>query len=357
MIQLKKIINHKNIKILFCLGLCILIAFVLIKFRTLCTKGVKDAIELCIQTIIPSLFPFLVLSSFATESGTISFLGKKTDKVFRKVFKASGHAGIILLFSLFSGFPVGCSLASSLYSGHKISQNEAKRLALSCVNAGPAFVITAVGSMMLYSFKAGLLIFLSLSLSSVVIFFLAGFILSDEEKIKTEETAIPVISQSLVSSVYNASKSMLIICSWIIIFSCFLNILYFQKPGVHFSVFFNSVFEVTSGCRSLAPDCNPIIIAAVIGWGGLCVHCQVFPYILKIGLKAKYFFCSRLLNAMLSAFFCNLAFKIFPCEISVFSTGVQPTLKTFAVSIPVTAGLLLMCVIFVLDLDAHKKIC
>lgn len=352
---MKKISINKNAKTIFAIIVSIFSALILLRFPAICAEGVVRGIEISSQTVVPSLFPFLVLSSFVQSSGVLDFAGEKTNRFFGKVFNFSGKAGCTVFFSLFAGFPVGCSLASSLLSQNKICRNEAKRIALSSVNAGPAFVIGAVGTALLSSVRAGVIIFVSLSLSSLMIAFLSRFILPSEKITQSSEKSSLSLSESLVSSVYNASKSMFIICAWIILFSCFLNIVSSRTQSDTFSVASKAFLEVTSGCCALAGKESPVVICAVLGWCGLCVHCQVFPYILKIGLNAKYYFCSRILHSMLSSVICYGLFKIFPYQVSVFSTGTEAMVKTFAVSAPATAGLLLMCVIFILDLDTAKE--
>ncbi len=335
---------------------CVSFAMILIKNPTLSAEGVRKGLELSAQTMIPSLFPFLVLSSFMTESGLVSFFGEKTDKFFKHFAGLSGSAGSVVLFSLFSGFPVGCSMAARLYEQKKITENEAKRIALSSVNAGPAFVIGSIGTMMLSSPKAGAIIFISLSLSSILISFFTRFILADKEEITLPKDGFQSISEALVSSVYIAAKSMFMISAWLIFFSCIANIISSKVQDERFLAFIKSVLEVSIGCEEMSSLKNPAILAAVLGWSGLSVHCQVFPYILKIGLKSKYFFCSRILHAMLSSVICGGLIKIFPCEISVFSNSSQIITQTFAASAPAAAGLMLMCAIFILDLDRHEKV-
>ncbi len=354
---LKKIKLNKNTKIIFVSVICVISAFFLLKYPLLSAEGIRKGLELSAQTMIPSLFPFLVVSCFANLSGVIDFLGEKTDKFFRKTFALSGRAGSIIFFGLFSGFPVGCSMAATLFEQNKITQNEAKRIVLGSVNAGPAFVIGAVGTMMLSSYKAGIIIFVSLTASSLIISFLTRFILAEgSEKIETD-AQVPPLSEAFVSSVYSASKSMFSICGWIIVFSCILNILSAKATNENLFSFLKSVFEVSMGCTEFSATKNPAVMSAVIGWSGLCVHCQVLPYIIKTGLKIKYFFCARLLQSMLAALLCSGLLQIFPCEISTFSSGTSPMVQTFAVSAPAAAGLLLMSAIFILDLDTHKKMC
>jgi len=355
-IELKRYKINENTKIIFCISLCIIASGLLLVFPQNCADGVRRGLRLCAETMVPSLFPFLVLSSFILSSGITDFAGEKTDRIFRKIFRCSGICGCTIFFSLFAGFPVGCSMASELYSKNKITQSEARRIALSSVNAGPAFVIGAVGTMMLSSFRAGVILFVSLSLSSLIIAFLSRFILAENMPVTKKSTRSVSISQSLVSSVYNASKSMFSICAWIILFSCLINIISYSGGNEKFILSLKAFFEVSTGCAELANKESPVVLAAILGWSGLCVHCQVFPYILRIGLKAKYFFCSRILHAMLSSVICHLLLKIFPCAVSVFSSGTETITKIFAVSAPAAAGLILMCAIFILDLDTSKKV-
>lgn len=352
-----KLKKPKNLKVIACTFLCLALAFILIKYPSVCAGGVKTGLELCVQTMIPSLFPFLVLSSFAVLSGVIDFFGRKSDTFFKKIFGFSGAAGSAVVFSLFGGFPVGCSMAASLYEQKKISSHEAKRIALCGVNAGPAFVIGAVGTMMLSSRKAGIIIFVSLCLSSLTIAFLTRFLVSDVKASSLCEANNFSVAQAVVSSVYNASKSMLSICGWILIFSCFLSFFESLTQNGKLLLALKALLEVSLGCSEAVKEKNPTIITAILGWSGLCVHCQVFTHITKIGLKIKYFFCARFFQAMLSSFICGILLKLFPCEISVFSSGTSAVAKSFAVSLPAALGLLLMCVILILDLDSYKKLC
>lgn len=354
---MKKLLSERNIKIISYALVCIFSVFLLLKFPSLSTEGIRKGLELCAGTMIPSLFPFLVISSFAVSSGLLELSGSKTEKFFRKTMGLSPAAGMIVFFSVWSGFPVGCSMASSLLSQNKISVDEAKRIMLSSVNAGPAFVICAVGTMMMSSLRAGIIIYASLTIASLIITFISRFILPDcGEKNKTVSSPSD-FSEALVTSVYNASKSMFTICGWILLFSCFLNIMSGKIENENISTIFNAIAEVSLGCKNFSKTASPVILSAVIGWGGLCVHCQVLPFVRKSGLKVRYFFCGRLLHSMLSALICAGLVKIFPCDISVFSSGTPAISQTFAVSAPAAAGLLIMCAIFVLDLDTHKKMC
>ncbi len=347
---------NSEIKKVILISVCVYFAFLLIKYPSLSADGVRKGLHLSAGTMVPSLFPFLVLSGFLTESGVIDLLGRKSDKLFRKIFNSSGTAGSAVFISLFSGFPVGAKTACSLYEKNKITKTEAHRIALSSVNAGPAFVIGAVGSMMLSSVQAGVIIFVSLSVSSILIFFLTRFIFEENDVLPSIKNSTPSVSEALVNAVYSSSKAIILICAWVLVFSCIANILSAKITNENYLSYIKAILEVSIGCEEMAEKKSPVILSAVLAWSGLSVHCQIFPYIQKIGLKAKHLFCSRLTHAMLASLICTFLLKIFPCEISVFSNMSQISLKVFSVSAPAAAGLILMCAIFVLDLDRLKKV-
>lgn len=354
---MKKLRLKRNLKIACACIFCVISAVFILKYPILSADGIRKGLEICAKTMIPSLFPFLVISAFATSSGVLEASGRKTEKFCRKILKLSGTAGSAVFFGLWGGFPVGCSMAQTLLSQNKITQNEAKRIVLSSVNAGPAFVIGAVGTMFLSSFKAGVIMYVSLSLASLTISFLSQFILEDTSEKQINGAPPPPVSEAFVTSVYSASQSMFSICAWLMVFSCFLSIATGNISNENTSAFLKAICEVSLGCSEISRFGNPVILSAIIGWGGLCVHCQVLPNVIKTGLKLKYFFCSRILHSMLASLICSLLIRIFPCEISVFSSGTDAVAQTFAVSAPAAAGLLIMCAIFILDLDTHKKMC
>ncbi len=353
---MKRLIFSSKIKKAVLILVCTVFAFFLIKNPAVSAEGVRKGLELSAGTMVPSLFPFLVLSSFAQNSGVIAFFGEKTDKFFKKTFKLSGTAGGAVFISLVSGFPVGASMAKSLYENNKISQPEAQRIALSCVNAGPAFVIGAVGSMMLSSTRAGAIMFASLTFSSILIAYLTQFIFDASYSTAAEKKTLPSISDALVTSVYSSSKSMFSICAWILVFSCIANIISYRFAGYQYLPYIKAILEVSTGCEQMSETRSPVVLSAVLAWSGLSVHCQIFPYILKVGLNFKHLFCSRLAHTMLSSLVCTCLIKIFPCEVSVFSNMTSFSAKVFSVSAPAAAGLILMCAIFVLDLDRLKKV-
>ena len=57
----------------------------------------KEALVVCGQTVIPSLFPFFVLSSFMIGTGFVSSLGKILSPLAKHIFRVSGSGAVVFV--------------------------------------------------------------------------------------------------------------------------------------------------------------------------------------------------------------------------------------------------------------------
>ncbi len=321
------------------------------------SEGVKQGLSLLGNVVIPSLFPFFFLSSYLCKSNACEVLCKIFKKPVDKIFKTSGYGITAIIMGLTGGYPTGAKTVFSLYESGKITKNEAERLFYWCVNAGPAFTVNAVGSVMLGNTKSGIILYVSMILSSLTIGFFTRFF-SDGESTDSKNSVLKKeIKSPLTDSVYEASEALINASAWILLFSCFFGLLPKNDGNIFSSLFIKSIFEVTSGCRACAGKVSLPVISAVIGFSGICVFCQIMPYLKGCKVKLKNFVCARLLNTSLCAFYTSLIINLFPVSkstVSVFSTPFGSF--TVSYTAPVFAVLLTMCGVFIFELDNRKKI-
>ncbi len=131
--------------ILLCL-IIIACALGILLFPNDVRNGASSGISYCLYTLVPSLFPFMVLSSFIIHSGISKFIGKLLQPVIQFLFYLPGSAGSVIIMSMIGGYPVGARGCMSLLEQGAITQKQAQRMLYFCVNAGPAFIISVVGS-------------------------------------------------------------------------------------------------------------------------------------------------------------------------------------------------------------------
>ncbi len=318
------------------------------------TSGVTEGLKICLSVILPSLFPFMVLSSYIIKSQALCGLYKLLSPISKYVFRLPENAIPVIIMGLIGGFPVGAKMTALLLERGEITKNQATRLCLFAVNGGPAFIITAVGVNMLGNIKAGVVIFISICISYIILGFATSFFSDKEDPVvpKTIEATSPMLALS--SSVSDGIQGIISICAWVILFSGLSGcISALPLSNEIFSVLI-SLLEVTKGCSFIANDVSLPIITAIISFGGFCVHCQIYGFIRSVGVKYRIFFVVRVLCSALSSIICHLILKIFPIYTATAVTNV--TVAPFSISIPAFIALITLCIVMIFDIDSKKKV-
>lgn len=326
------------------------IMFMLMRFPEASSQGISNGIDLCLTALIPTLYPFLAVSSLLTQTDIIRTLRAPLNKISNLLFRLDGNCFGVIVMSMIGGMPVGCKMASDLYENGTITRSQSRQLMLFCFCCGPAFTVGTVGIFMLSSKSSGVIIYASLVISSLIIGILSRFF-EDEDNVRCKinmSTNHQDFSSALIKSVSGSTSAMFGICSWVILFSC-INSLIEALPLSDSAKFFSyCILEVTNAAKISAGYLTLPLIAGIISFGGICSHCQVMPYIVRVGMKYKFFLVSRIIGATLSAIICNMLLEFFPVTYDVFSMGTLPkeTATGFSVSISVammfTAGLFLL---------------
>lgn len=77
---MKQIFRVKKISIVLALLFSILAAILLLCYPQAASSGVQNGIGYCVNILIPSLFPFMVLSTFFVKSGLSDTIGKVLNR-------------------------------------------------------------------------------------------------------------------------------------------------------------------------------------------------------------------------------------------------------------------------------------
>lgn len=309
--------------------------------------AVRSALGLCYQTIIPSLFPFFVLSGLLVQTGFVRVAGNFLSPVMRPLFRVGGSGALAFAIGVVSGYPMGAKMVCELYGGGLVTKAEGRRLLPYCNNSGPLFIIGAVGVGMLGSLQAGIFLYVVHLVSALLVGLLFRFYQRGEasgggqrERIASgvkrdlrghwtqEQRSLGEIFSDCVRSAVNTT---LAICGFIAVFSAFLECL---KPAIDALVtsavpnlVVKGLFEVTLGASSVAVCGLPlaarlVLASALIGFGGLCVHLQVIGIISKTDLGIKTYLAGKMLHGILSAVVSFLALHILnPATIMTWSGG------------------------------------
>lgn len=354
-----KRISSLLLKNLLSLVIVSAIAACLIIYPKDTAQGIKNGFLLLGNSLIPSLFPFMVLSSYIAQSGISQMISKFFKKPFQYIFKTDSYGIVPLILGILGGYPVGAKTVSELYTAGRISQNDAQRLLYWCINPSPAFVVTAVGTFMLGNTSSGVILYVSCLFSSLTVGFFCRFISDGKSSVVAEATKNTDGGNAFVKSVASGSEAMFSVCGWVLTFSVFAALCDALKLPPTLSCLIKSASEVTTGCENAASSNLSLpVIAAILGFGGFAVICQCGVYCVVCKTKTKFFICSRLLNSALSTIYCSFLLKLFP-QCAEVSVVIETGIATFTLyhSLGATLILITMCILLILEVDNRKKMC
>ena len=336
---MSKLLSRQGVRDL-CLGLGLLCATLALMFWPQeAMEAAREGLRLCYNVILPSLFPFFVLSALVVDLGLAGYIGRALDGIMRPLFNVPGACASAFALGFVGGYPVGARTALSLYQKGMCTKIEAERLLAFCNNCGPAFILGVVGAGVFASSKVGLLLYLAHAAASVCVGFLFRFY--KREGKRRERRASPTfeaerITVAFTGAIKNSFLSTLNICAFVVFFTVVIKLLFLSGllPGLAgvlgallsplgFSTqwaerLLTGLIELTSGVWTLIGDGSTSgklsMAAFLLGWAGLSVHCQVLSFIGGSGLSVKTYIGGKLLHGGLSALFIGLLLRFFPLE-------------------------------------------
>jgi len=306
-------------------SLCAL--FVLITASREVLESCRCGLLLCVELIVPSLFPFFVVTGLLNRLGFPAWLGTKLSVFMQRAFRVSGAAAAALLIGLCGGYPMGAACVGELLRGKAIDRREAEQLLLFCNNTGPAFFIGAVGTGVFRSPTLGVALYGIHVLSALVI-----GILFRSKKAATQppfsvQQEVLSFSKAFPGAVQQAVASVLSVCGYVVCFSVFTGLLdangflsallaalsrYLRLETAVLRAAVIGCFELGSGIgalRGLPPTAlNLALAAGIVGWGGISVQFQSLSMLSDLDIKSAPLFAGRILSAVLSFI---LAYSVF----------------------------------------------
>lgn len=277
-------------RLLLTIGICIVIALLCIfpkKYSAICL----EALFLWAKVVLPSLLPFLILTSLLTKLGVLQKLSLYLNKFFYRLKLPSVTAGVFLI-SILSGYPVGARMIADLYTQGAITEKEATRMSLICSTSGPMFIIGSVGAALFNSAIAGIILFVSHILAVLLPCLIA---LPFAKKLPQTEykQQMQSVDNILYNSVQSSTISILCIGGFIVLFYILTEALTDLKILLPFTYLFSFPFqdaatglvygllEATHGVAALANSTSFFALplaSFVITFGGGCILLQQISF-------------------------------------------------------------------------------
>lgn len=333
---------NKPIKRIF-LAFALYLTIFLVTDTQVCLAAARDAINLCVEAVIPSLFPFFVCSGLLCSLGFSTLCSHFLSPVMRPLFNLPGAGALTLFMGILSGYPVGAATAVDLYKTGQCTKTETERMLAFCNNSGPMFVIGTVGIACIGNKIAGMYLYISHIIAAMIVGIIFRFYKPTPEYTRalppyfseSKKAAFVSLGNIIDSSVFSVLK----ICGFVVFFSVFIKALP-SSPYLH------SLVEITGGIKALAQNKTAFtlpLISFFLALSGLSVLFQVYAIIQPLGLSVKSYILGKLLQGTLSFIITCVFLKIFPITQETFVNSPAPSLLS-----PVSSMMISLFTVFTL---------
>jgi len=270
--------------------------FLLILDSKTAISGGKEGIQLCLQTVIPSLLPFFVLSSFLCRN--ISGMPLPFLRPISRLCGMPIGAESLLLLGLLGGYPVGAQNIRECEKAGVLDKIDAERMLGFCNNAGPAFIFGMAGSLFSKSRVPWALWLIHIASAIIVGILLPGRTRSVCRPVKAAEG-------SFLKDIEKSTKTMANVCCWVILFRVVISFCkrwFFWIFPVEIQVLLTGIAELSNGVVDLvcvpSPGLRFILCSVMLSLGGICVTMQTVSITEELG--TGYYFPGKLIQGFLS---------------------------------------------------------
>lgn len=258
--------------------------------------GASQGLELCIRTVIPSLFPFFVLSILLTSA-----LTGESIPIPRPLGRLCGivkGGESLLLVGMLGGYPTGAQCVAQAYRDGTLAKQDAQRMIAFCNLAGPAFLFGIVAgkfSNPLAPWVLWLIHILTALLVSVLL----------PNRSNSAAVLKPSKPLTITDAMVRSLRIIASVCGWIILFRIvitFLDRWMLWLLPTPYQVAITGFLELSNGCCDLgrisSESLRFILAAGMLSFGGVCVTMQTAS--VTAGLSLKTYLKGKILQSLLS---------------------------------------------------------
>lgn len=260
------------------------------------------ALQFCAASVIPALFPFLVVTGLLISSGFGAWASPFLSPLMTDLYRLPGSAGSALLMGFLGGYPVGARTAADLYRLGYLTRDETERLLTFCDSASPAFLIGVLGNGVFGGARAGIWLLLIHVLSTLLtgLCFRGHAAAHAAAPPETPSAMPPEMLPAFVEAVRNAASAMLYVCAFVVFFSVLARpVKDWNHPAAAPLV---GLLELFSLIPLLTSDSRGFVLAAFCaGWGGLSALGQTAAVLENTGLPLRPCLLGRAVRAAFSA--------------------------------------------------------
>ena len=218
------------------------------------TEGARTGLLLWYHSVVPALFPFMVISGLIVSGGGITYIMSPFYKILHPLLGLSHNGCYVLISGLLCGYPMGAKTCAEFSADKRISVNEGKFLMAICNHPSPMFILGYVYPWFSkYLNIADLLI--AVYLPIIIIAFIAKqrYSFSNKQYSVNDPTKIRNSSDSMEEHILSSIEVLCKIGGYLVLFSIaiiLINKCSFLPKSLRLG--FIGLMEMTTGIREFA---------------------------------------------------------------------------------------------------------
>ena len=303
-------------------------------FPSASLTGAKRGLLLWFNTILPTLLPFIIISTLIIRLNIVYALCRFLHPIIGKIFHVSKNACYPIVIGFLSGIPMGAKTSADLVKDKKITTAEGQFLTILSNNASPMFILgyIALSELQLPNMKfIFVLLLYGAAILTALIFRRFYSFFTDESysttlppKTVPELTAGKVYAQS--TDITSAKKRISFridftlvddaimdgfdvitkIGGYIILFSILAQIiLSFDQVNEYVRMLIVGILEITLGIDTIATSCletgtKIVLILAITSFGGFSGMAQTKSVFADSGLSIRFYLKAKIVNTLIT---------------------------------------------------------
>lgn len=269
-------------------------------------EGARNGLILWSGTIVPTLLPFLLLTSLMNKYQALHCIAYVFYPIYRRYPSLNKDLAYTIILGFFCGYPLGGKIINDLTLSGSYTKKEGQCLLAICNNVSPMFTIGYTLTSALNGQISTLAFFVCLYLPNLIYLLCCMYAFKKNECFHTHiHKSSAIMTKSMDEIIFDSLHSIFTIGIYIMIFSIGANLLTQIHDFPAFTNFFIGTLEITTGITHFVNLPYTIaekaaVLCAISSFGGLCSIAQTWSVCKESSLSIKKYFFAKCLFAIFS---------------------------------------------------------
>lgn len=284
-------------------------------------NAAREAMYVWYTSVAPALFPFMALMPLLTAPGAAYIWERMLGGVMRRLFALPGAAAPAVAVGMIAGSPAGAHAAVRISAAAGMSTSQLERIVCCTGGFSPAFLITGIGTAMLGRPEAGRMLLQSQLMAQISLLLLT-------RRTRASEDIPQADSMIEAEPVRAAVTAVLGVCGYMMLFNTAAAVLahMVKSPAAGLAVL--CMLDVPSAAGAVAAlsieeESKLILLAALTGFGGLCIAAQNLAAVRKNGVRAGKYMAIKALQSVLTAGYMAVRMGLLPAKTGSSAVSVE----------------------------------